>query len=189
MKRAILNTLLLVATLALLALNWAFAPDAGARNFEFLPNMAVSVPYDTYATNPNFADGATLRRPVPGTIVRGQMPLHYAATKEDAEGAGRELTSPLKRDVKTLERGAFVYATYCETCHGPHGLGDGLVAKRGFPAPPSFLAPRALTMADGQMFHVVTYGQANMPSYASQVGREDRWRVIEYVRKLQGVRR
>lgn len=39
------------------------------------------------------------------------------------------------------------------------------------------------------MFHVLTYGQANMPSYASQVDREDRWRVIEYVRQLQGVRR
>lgn len=189
MKRAILNTLLLVATLVLLALNWAFAPDAGARNFEFLPNMAVSIPYDTYAANPNFADGATLRQPVPGTIVRGHAPLHYAATKEDAERAGRELTSPVTKDAKALERGAFVYATYCDTCHGPHGLGDGLVAKRGFPAPPSFLAPRAMAMADGQMFHVLTYGQANMPSYASQIGREDRWRVIEYVRKLQGVRR
>ena len=189
MRRTILNTVLLVTTLALLSLNWAFTPDAGARNFEFLPNMAVSVPYDSYAANPNFTDGTTLRPPVTGTIIRGQIPLHFAATKEDAERAGRELTTTVKKDAGTLQRGAFLYATYCETCHGPTGLGDGIVAKRGFPAPPSFLAPRAMTMADGQMFHVITYGQVNMPSYASQVGREDRWRVIEHVRKLQGARR
>ncbi len=117
------------------------------------------------------------------------MPLHYTATKEDAERAGRELVNPLVRDKKALERGAFVYTTYCETCHGPAGKGDGPVAKRGYPAPPSLLAPKALALADGQMFHIVTYGQANMPSYASQLERQDRWCAIEYVRKLQGARR
>ena len=189
MRRAALNTSLFAATLLLLGLNWALQPDAGGRNFEFLPDMAASVPYDTYAANPNFADGMTLRPPVEGTIIRGQMPLHYRASKEDAERAGRELTTPAVADARTLARGAFVYATYCETCHGPAGLGDGFVAKRGFPAPPSLLAPRATNMADGQIFHIVTYGQANMPSYASQISRDDRWRTVEYVRKLQGGRR
>ena len=35
------------------------------------------------------------------------------------------------------------------------------------------------------MFHVLSYGQANMPSYASQVDRDDRWKAILYVRALQ----
>jgi mono/diheme cytochrome c family protein len=40
-------------------------------------------------------------------------------------------------------------------------------------------------MKDGQMFHVLTYGQNNMPSYASQLTEQDRWNVITYVRSIQ----
>ena len=42
-----------------------------------------------------------------------------------------------------------------------------------------------MKMKDGQLFHVLTYGQNNMPFYASQLSREDRWNVILYVRTMQ----
>jgi mono/diheme cytochrome c family protein len=32
---------------------------------------------------------------------------------------------------------------------------------------------------------VITEGQNAMPSYASQVSREDRWAIIQYIRALQ----
>lgn len=183
--RRIANALLLLALVGLLSLNWVLRSDPAKRNFDFLPNMVQSVPYDSFAANPNFADGKTLREPVPGTIIRGQLPLHYAATPADAVRAGRELINPVARNKAALSRGAVVYANYCETCHGPAGKGDGRVAQRGFPAPPSMLAPKAMQMADGQMFHVLTYGQGNMPSYAAQIERADRWAVVAYVRTLQ----
>ena len=40
-------------------------------------------------------------------------------------------------------------------------------------------------MKDGQLFHILTYGQNNMASYAGQISRDDRWNVIAYVRSLQ----
>jgi mono/diheme cytochrome c family protein len=40
-------------------------------------------------------------------------------------------------------------------------------------------------MKDGQMFHVLTYGQGNMPSFSAQLSQTDRWSVILYVRALQ----
>jgi hypothetical protein len=40
-------------------------------------------------------------------------------------------------------------------------------------------------MKDGQMFHVLTYGQKLMPSHASQLPPHERWRLIKYVRRLQ----
>jgi mono/diheme cytochrome c family protein len=40
-------------------------------------------------------------------------------------------------------------------------------------------------MRDGQMFHVISMGQGNMAAYASQVERQDRWKVIGYLRTLQ----
>ena len=41
-------------------------------------------------------------------------------------------------------------------------------------------------MRDGQLFHVMTRGQGIMVSYAVQVGPEDRWRMVHYIRNLQG---
>lgn len=182
---AITNALLFIVMIALLLLNWVMRIDPAKRNFDVLPNMVESVPYDTFARNPNFADGKTLREPVPGTVIRGHLPMHYAATPADALRAGRELASPVAGQKHVLERGAVVYANFCETCHGPAGKGDGRVAQRGFPMPPSLLAPKALQIPDGQMFHVLTYGQGNMPPYAAQIERIDRWAVIAYVRSLQ----
>jgi mono/diheme cytochrome c family protein len=181
--RTFVNVMLFLALVALLALNFLMRSDPALRNVEVLPDMVTSVAYDSFARNPNFADGKTLREPVPGTVVRGLMPLSYAATPADAQRAGRELTAPPTKSA--LQRGAVVYANYCETCHGPAGKGDGRVAQRGFPAPPSLLAPKALQLADGQMFHILTYGQNNMPSYAAQIDRSDRWAAIAYVRSLQ----
>jgi mono/diheme cytochrome c family protein len=183
--RTLVNLLLFLALVALLSLNFLLRSDPARRNVDVLPDMAASVAYDSYAPNPNFADGKTLREPVPGTVVRGLMPLRYAATAADAQRAGRELVAPVNRNA--LPRGAVVFANYCETCHGPAGKGDGRVAQRGFPAPPSLLAPKALQLADGQMFHILTFGQGNMPSYAAQIDRSDRWAAIAYVRSLQSV--
>lgn len=185
MRLTIVNALLFVATIGLLSLNWVLRSDPNRRNFEVFPDMAHSAAYHSFAANPNFGDGMTERPLVPGTVVRGLAPLHYVASPADAERAGRELANPFAPDAKTLARGAAVYAAYCEICHGPAGKGDGTVAQRGFPAPPSLLAKNALGLPDGRIFHIITFGQKNMPSYAAQLDRDDRWKAILYVRTLQ----
>lgn len=186
MGRAVLNAFLLLAVVVLGVASWILSPDLTKPNFEFLPQMAHSPRYNAFAPNPNFADGSTLQRPEPGTIARGSMPLHYAATPQDALRSGEELKSPLDPgNVRARERGAFVFSNFCAVCHGAGGTGNGPVAQRGYPPPPSLLAEHALKLKDGQLFHVLTYGQNNMPSYASQLSRDDRWNVILYVRTMQ----
>jgi len=120
----------------------------------------------------------------PTTDTNGQP----AALQEDAVGQASVGQAAVERGAlerAPLERGAAVYATFCEICHGAGGGGDGTVARRGFPAPPSLLAEKARNLADGEMFHILTYGRANMPSYRAQIGREDRWRAILHIRRLQ----
>jgi mono/diheme cytochrome c family protein len=186
MGRAVLNASLLLAVVVLGVASWILSPDLTKPNFEFLPQMAHSPRYNAFAPNPNFADGTTLQHPEPGTIARGSKPLHYAATPQDALRAGEELKSPLDlSNVRARERGAFVFSNFCAVCHGAGGAGNGPVAQRGYPPPPSLLAEHALKMKDGQLFHVLTYGQNNMPSYASQLSREDRWNAILYIRTMQ----
>lgn len=185
-RRGVLNAILLLVLLATFALNVAVRPDLTRPNLEYFPNMAHSPRYNAFGANPNFPDGKTLQAPPEGSIPRGFLPIHYSATPQDALLAGEELLQPLPaNDPVALERGAVVFKNFCQECHGPAGKGDGPVALRGFPPPPPLAADHAVKMKDGQLFHILTYGQGNMPSYASQLSRDDRWQVILYVRTLQ----
>lgn len=181
-----LNWVLLVGFLLTVALNFALRPDPSRPNFEVFPDMAHSARSNAFSPSKVFADGQTLQRPPEGAIPRGWLPLHYRATPEDAARAGAELVNPFAAaDPQVRSRGAFVFTTWCQPCHGAGGRGDGPVAQRGFPPPASLLSGKAVEMRDGQLFHILTYGQANMPSYASQISREDRWKAVSYVRWLQ----
>jgi mono/diheme cytochrome c family protein len=184
-RRLVLNLALFALLGVCASTDWLLKADLSRPNMEFAPDMAHSPRSNAFASSTVFADGKTLQTAPDGSIPRGLPPLHYTATKEDAARAGIDLVSPVATSSATVKRGEFVFQNYCATCHGSGGLGNGPVAQRGFPPPPSLLADRARAMKDGQMFHVLTYGQNNMPSYASQISREDRWSVIGYVRAMQ----
>ncbi|MCP3994288.1 MAG: cytochrome c, partial [bacterium] len=172
---------------ALIAAHWLILPDPSRRNYEFLPNMVESYARDAQSPPFVFDDGSALDlRPPEGSVARGYMPFEYPATPEGALLAGQELQNPFSGDdADAASRGAIVYSNFCAVCHGGAGLGDGTVTRKGVPPPPSFLLEHAVNMTDGQMFHVISSGQANMASYASQVERDDRWRAILHVRRLQ----
>lgn len=186
MKTLVLNIALAVLLGVMAVAAVLVRPEPERTNFEFIPQMAHSPRANAYAASSVFPDGATLHNPESHTIARGFMPLHYEATPQDALRAGEELRNPFRAtDLRAAQRGAKVFRSYCTPCHGADGTGNGLVAQRGYPPPPSLLADHAKAMKDGQIFHVLTYGQNNMPNYASQLTREDRWNVIVHVRALQ----
>ena len=154
------------------------------RGFEYTPDMAYSVPYDSFAPNPVTRDGLTLQHPVRGTIPRGFMPLHYGGTDEEAERAGRELQNPVPRTARTAVEGERLFETFCAVCHGTRGAGDGPLIPR-IPNPPSYTSERVRTMPVGRIFHVITFGSGRMPSYASQVAPRERWLIAAHVQTLQ----
>jgi len=154
------------------------------RGFEYVRDMTYSLPYDSFAPNPVTRDGLTLQRPVRGTIARGQMPLHYAATPEDAERAGRELNNPIATTARTASDGQALFEIYCVVCHGKEGAGDGPLVPK-IPNPPAYTSSRVRTFPPGRIFHVITYGSGRMPSYASQLSVNDRWLIAAHVQTLQ----
>lgn len=158
------------------------APEA--PTWEYMPDMAHSVAYDAFAPNGVTRDGKTLIAPAAGTVPRGHLPLLYGPSREEAERAGRTLENPLEPSAENLERGAVLYQTFCQACHGPTGQGDGPVAGK-IPPPPAYSSPALRDLPPGQLFHILTHGSNRMPSYAAQLRPEDRWRVIFYVQRLQ----
>ena len=181
-----LNWALLVLVLGILALNWGLEPDPTRRNFNVLPGMVTSVAAESFTADSVLAGGVTMQTPPAGTIPHQRLPLRYGVTPEEAQRAGQELVSRFSADdLGAVERGEFVFMTYCEVCHGASGQGDGPVAKRGFPPPASLLAANARNIGDGRIFHIITHGQGNMPAHGAQIEPDDRWKVILWVRQMQ----
>jgi hypothetical protein len=60
-----------------------------------------------------------------------------------------------------------------------------MVVLRGFRQPPSYYSDKLMRAPVGHFFDVMTNGFGAMPSYASRVTSDDRWRVAAYIRALQ----
>ena len=180
MRRHAVNVGLGVLLLVLLGLNWSMRGPKLHRNVEFFPDMARGPRFNAFEPNPNFPDGTTLRSPVEGTIVRGLPPLPPVA-----EGVEEPVNPFSSDDRAAMERGAVVYNNYCTPCHGADASGNGVVVEHGFPRPPTMLRQRTRDMTDMQIFRILTNGRGKMASYAAQISRDDRWKVILHLRQLQ----
>ena len=159
---------------------------SSSRAYEYMPDMVRDPAYKVYAPNPASRDGLTLRLPVTGTIARGYHPFHYGPGEDEAARAGHDLNNPYHARPQTLEEGKALYETYCAVCHGERGKGDGPIADR-IPHPPSYTSDRIMQFPPGRIFHVITMGTSKMPSYASQLSADERWKIVTYVHTvLQG---
>ncbi len=172
-----------IVVVLLLGLQKCLYNNPRELNVEFIPEMVHSVPFDAFAENPNYSNGQTLQMPVEGTIARGFLP-EYSLGELTEELAGKVLINPIENSDNNIARGEWIYRNYCQVCHGMTGLGDGPVTKRGVPPPPSLLTENVINMKDGQLYFIISHGKGNMASYRSQVQRNDRWKVIQFLRTM-----
>jgi mono/diheme cytochrome c family protein len=133
------------------------------------------------ARHSGFEDGLGMRLPVAGTVARGLLPYEYP---DSPEAAGDHLVNPLPLDSDTLARGQRQYSVFCQPCHGREGDGRATLTA-AFPRPASLHSNKVRTWSDGRVYAVLEAGQNAMPSYSSQISREDRWQIIHYLRALQ----
>lgn len=160
----------------------------------YMPDMAYSRAYETYASNEGLQkSGASYNAmPVAGTIARGDMTWQYPYKNDSAGYANsKNVTNPLpKLDAKQYLEAARLYLVNCGICHGEKLDGNGPLYKGGdgpFVAKPATLVgdPKYTAMTEGTMFHSITYGFNTMGSYASQLSTEQRWMVIHYIKEKQ----
>jgi len=169
----------------------------------YMPDMAYSRGYETYAkrdtaiftTDPNDASHKIFynNQPPAGTIKRGELfPFTVAFdnsfstidSNASLKGQLAQLKNPMSplATQDSIEAGR-LFAINCAVCHGAKAEANGPLApkvggvKSIVAASPGF--------SDGRIFYVMTYGQANMGSYAAQLTREQRWRIVQYIRSLE----
>jgi cytochrome c5 len=169
-------------------------------NVEFAPNMYDAVGYEPYRQiRPNTinANGLNMREPARGTVSRANYQtkfgtgdsvttdlMVYNIPKDSIGLAERVLHNPIPQTDKTLEDGKVLYGRYCIHCHGEGGKGDGLVGKE-YKGVPNYSTDAYKNMNDGHIFHVITNGKGRMWPHGSQMTPEERWKIVQYVHKLQ----
>jgi len=149
---------------------------------------------------PLFADGRAMRRPVAGTVARGELNgdrhLH-----EGVLWGGWATTFPRSTPVTEdfILHGQERFTIYCQPCHGAVGYGDGIVNERAMELvnnplisngttwvnPKNIHEPEIRDQPVGQIFNTITNGVRNMSGYAAQIPVEDRWAIVAYVKTLQ----
>lgn len=197
-----------LSALALVVLTMASCGggDPNSPGVEYMPDMYrspameayVDFGQDPYVFTEEVAkeqrQRQSARLPVAGTIpfamdaskAQFNMPYNYPNTVDGYEAAGLNLKSPIMMTEATVEQGKVIYTKFCMHCHGETGQGDGGVVKNGnYPVPPSYTGALK-DLPEGKIFHSLVYGKnIAMGPHASQLNKEERWLVVQYVKYLQ----
>jgi len=151
---------------------------AGCDNMQRQENVRA------YEPSKFFADGASARTPPAHTVAQGDLSPDDPLAQARRGGAWvTAFPQPITRPL--VLRGGRRYAIYCAECHGADGYGQGIVVRRGFPAPPSFHLPRERAEPIGQMFEAISNGTGVMYGYGDRIAPADRWAIVAYIRALQ----
>lgn len=104
---------------------------------------------------------------------------------KDRAGAVK-LKNPFTADKASVELGRAKYTTYCATCHGETGKGDGIVGQK-YVTPTDLTGEYVQKKPDGDIFFTITNGGlAIMPSYGDSVQTDDRWHIINFIKNALG---
>ncbi|HEV8613030.1 MAG TPA: cytochrome c [Gemmatimonadales bacterium] len=173
----------LLVALLLGGCNWYYntlpSPDDLVEAIPWFDHMIKSRAVSPYAR----AD--LPRYTVPGTVpITGSEGDWSAEFLSGNPATADRLVNPTTPD-STLASGDTLYHTFCAVCHGNSGtVTDATVGPRV--GAKSLLTPTAIAFSDGYLYSIIRYGRGLMPRYGDKVYRhEDRWAIVNYVRKLQ----
>jgi mono/diheme cytochrome c family protein len=196
--RPIMGFILLTSVLALVP----FAFIAKWRNshsaephFHIIPDMDFQAFRGPQSTSPVFADEREIRKPVAGTVARGELKeddLFYRGL-DNGQWATR-FPPQVELNDATMQRGRERFTIYCTPCHGEAAEGNGMIHQRalavnaaatGWVQPSKLTDPGFVRQPHGQIFNTITNGIRTMPAYGPQIPEKDRWAIILYLRAIQ----
>jgi mono/diheme cytochrome c family protein len=167
--------------------------DPNDPGIQYAPEMYESIPYEPFKQVRDsfapFADRLVMQVPPMGTVPRGGYLEGFEYGPGDSMRIHPEVIAypnPIPLDSNVLNEGMVLYERFCAVCHGKNGKGDGTVTKSGAIKPNPYDGDKLKNYTDGQIYHTIMYGQGVMGSYTSQVQYEDRWKIVHYVKTLQG---
>lgn len=155
------------------------------KGYEYFPDMAHSLAYETYSVDSAMPDHMEMRLPAEHTISREMMPYPYSSTIEGRAQAAAELVNPLQTTPENIARGKAMFSIYCIGCHGEKGNGEGHLYTSGRFAvkPASLLSEKMMAAPEGDIYHVISVGFNVMGAHSSQIRPDDRWKIAMFVKQ------
>ena len=193
MKRFTFLTIIIIAAIVVTVSSCDSKREPGKI---YMPDMAYSRAYKTYVQlDSSFTEDSSElgykiffnRKPVDSTIKRGELFPYLCQNDSIGYKMSATVKDPLA-PINTMDsaEASRLFNINCGICHGADGKASGPLAKGGkVGGIKDLTSAEAIGLADGTIFHIMTYGQNNMGSYASQLDRKQRWMIVQYVRMLQ----
>jgi mono/diheme cytochrome c family protein len=95
------------------------------------------------------------------------------------------LKNPFTGNTAATAEGKVIYEQMCVLCHGIKGLGNGEAGLSLEKKPANFLALSDIeNETDGEIFWKITAGKPPMSSYDELLTEDQRWKLVNYIRKL-----
>ena len=94
------------------------------------------------------------------------------------------IKNPYLNNLAVTESGKNQYMTFCTSCHGEKGKGNGVAASALDTRPADHTSPSVQLQSDGALFWEITNGKSPMPSYKILLTDEQRWALVNYMRTL-----
>lgn len=188
MKSRFSHIILLSSFFAVLLISGCYQGRPSKREpIHINPNMDSQPKYLPQEESKFFADGATMRPLVDGTVARGELreDSKYYTGKDEKGNYVKDFPEEVTFNMALVERGQHRFNIYCSPCHSRVGNGRGIVVEKGLVPPPSFHTDSLRAFPVGRFFDVITNGIRNMPPYKYQIPVADRWAIISYVKALQ----
>jgi len=174
---------LVFVLIAVILLITSCTRDRSKPNIRYMPDMYVSIPYESYGINVKMKDSMSALVPPFGAIARGKMPFEYPEGLEGYNLAKENLKSPFEVNESNLANGKKMFDIYCSSCHGFKGDGQGMLVKNEkFLGVPNY---KDRQINEGSIYHVIYYGRNMMGSHATLLTEKERWQVVQYVQKLR----
>ncbi len=100
--------------------------------------------------------------------------------------ADKAKKNPVASNAESIKAGKELWSTYCKSCHGSKGLGDGSKAAQLKTEPGDFSLPSFQSQTDGEMFYRLSVGRNDMPASKKKIpDEEDRWSLVNFMRTLK----
>lgn len=122
-----------------------------------------------------------------GALAAVTLFAHAAGNEREpwaAPARAAKKKNPVAAAEASLTRGREIWIKECSSCHGDQARGDGPAVKDLEVKPGDLNEPHSVARSDGDLFWKISEGRKPMPGFAGNYPEEDRWHVLNYLRKI-----
>lgn len=99
-----------------------------------------------------------------------------------APASAAKVKNPLAGNSSAEKAGKNLFDTYCTTCHGDNGKGDGPQAASLNVKPKNLTSKAVQEESDGALFWKISTGKQPMIAWKYTLSKKQRWQLVDYIR-------